>query len=179
MNELYHNKLYNNINFRGGFSMKEIILSHYTVNGIEALPWSKTWETMKEFAAKSSRRFAAMNVKIGLRKVIFDDVSEDALMAANSVTVRSADFGVREIPIESIVGLIVDFDGDEFVEISGGAKFPCRVYKSADGKAYSSVPKEFLMEAVMHVIFGDEDSFCTGDCNCCASGCGDEEQGIR
>lgn len=161
--------------------MKNIILSHYTVKDIEPEPWKETWNNLVDFGERMAPKLEPMDIKLKLRKVILDDITQDNLMIGNMVTIQSPEIEVEETPIEELMMLEPGFAECESCRVSEGTAFPCRTLKDFDGNVRMVLPEEFFMEATLRVAFKSQH---TGSCNCsecysCASGCGDEEQGIR
>lgn len=160
--------------------MKDIILSHYTVKDIDPAPWKETWENLAGFGDRFSSKLAPMGIKLKLRKVILDDITQENLMMGNMVTIESPELNVEETPIENLLMLELDFSDCDDCITPGGAKFPCRTFKDFDGKKCQALPEEFFIEATLRVTFKSQHTVgCScSDCSSCASGCGDEEQGI-
>ena len=160
--------------------MKDLIFSHYTVKDIDPAPWTRTWETLSEFGERFAPKLAPLGIKLKLRKVILDDITEDNLMMGNMVTIESPELGLKETPIENLLMLELDFTDCDECAVPGGAKFPCRTFRDFDGKDCQALPEEFFMEAALRVAFSAQEAGGCGCLNCssCASGCGDEEQGI-
>lgn len=161
--------------------MKNIILSHYTVRDIEAEPWNETWNNLVDFAERMAPKLEPMNIKLKLRKVILDEITQSSLMAGNMVTIQSPEIKVEETPIEELIMLEVGFAECDSCRVPDGGGFPCRTLKDFDGKERMVLPEEFFMEATLRVAFKSqhEGSCDCSDCSSCASGCDDEEQGIR
>lgn len=161
--------------------MKNIILSHYTVKDIDPEPWKQTWETLAEFGGRFAPKLAPMDIKLKLRKVVLEDITQDNLMIGNMVTIQSPELNVKETPIEDLLMLDVDYSPCESCVVPSGAKFPCRTFKDFDGKECQVLPEEFFIEATLRVAFKSEhDDRCgCSDCSSCASGCGDEERGAH
>lgn len=161
--------------------MKEIILSHYTVKGIEAKPWKETWDNLVDFGERMAPKLEPMNIKLKLRKVILDDATQDSLMMGNMVTIESPEAEVAETPIEELIMLEVGFAECDTCVTPDGGGFACRTLKDFDGEERMVLPEEFFMEATLRVAFKTQQGSECGcsDCSSCASGCGDEEQGIR
>lgn len=160
--------------------MKEIILSHYTVKDIDPVPWHQTWDTLKDFAERLSPKLAPMDIKLKLRKVILDEMTDDALMSGNTVTIKCPDLKVRETPLEDLIMVNVDYAPCEGCATPDGVNFACRTFKDPNGATYQAIPEEYFMEATLRVAFkAQHDSACGGNCDSCASGCGDEEQGTH
>lgn len=161
--------------------MKNITLSHYGIKGIEPGPWKETWENLMEFAERMSPKLAPMQIKLKLRKVILDDITQDSLMMGNMVTVESPEIEVEETPIENLLMLELDFTPCDDCKTPEGTAFPCRTFTDFDGEKRQVLPQEFFMEAVLRVAFKAENSGGCGcsSCSSCASGCGDEERGER
>lgn len=161
--------------------MKHITLSHYTVKNIEPEPWLKTWDNLKAFAERIAPKLVPMDIKLKLRKVILDEITQDNLMMGNMVTIQSKDAEVEETPIENLLMLELDFTPCKDCVTPDGVEFPCRTFTSFDGEECQALPDEFFMEATLRVAFkASHEKGCGGhSCSSCASGCGDEEQGIR
>ncbi len=161
--------------------MKNITLSHYTVKDIEPEPWKQTWDNLTEFGDRFAPKLAPMGIKLKLRKVILEDITEDNLMMGNMVTIKSPELDVDEIPIEKLLMLELDFSPCKDCVVPDGTEFPCRTFKDFDGKECQALPEEFFIEATLRVAFKSQhEAACScSDCSSCASGCGDEEQGIR
>ena len=161
--------------------MKDIILSHYTVKDIDPAPWKETWENLAGFGDRFASKLAPMGIKLKLRKVILDDITQGNLMMGNMVTIESPELSVEETPIENLLMLELNFSDCDDCTVPGGAKFPCRTFKDFDGKECQALPEEFFMEATLRVAFKSQHAAgCScSDCSSCASGCGDEEQGIN
>ena len=161
--------------------MKNIILSHYTVKDIEPEPWKETWENLVDFGERMAPKLEPMDIKLKLRKVILDEISQDTLMSGNMVTIQSPEIDVEETPIEELMMLEVGFAECDSCTVPDGGGFPCRTLKDFDGNERMVLPEEFFMEATLRVAFKSQhESNCgCSDCSSCASGCGDEERGIR
>lgn len=159
--------------------MKTITLSHYTVKDIDPAPWKQTWETLNSFAERFAQKLAPMDIKLRLRKVILDDVTEDNLMMGNMVTIESPELDVEETPIENLLMLDLEFSECHDCVVPGGSEFPCRTFKDFDGNDCQALPESFFMEATLRVAFKAQHNEGCGcaDCSTCASGCDDEEQG--
>ncbi len=52
-----------------------------------------------------------MNIKLKLRKVILDEITQETLMTGNMVTIQSPEIEVEETPIEELIMLEVGFAG--------------------------------------------------------------------
>ena len=161
--------------------MKNIILSHYTVRDIEPEPWKETWDNLVDFGERMAPKLEPMNIKLKLRKVILVEITQETLMAGNMVTIQSPEIEVKETPIEELIMLEVGFAECDSCRVPDGVGFPCRTLKDFDGNDRMVLPEEFFMEATLRVAFKSqhEGSCSCSDCSSCASGCGDEEQGIR
>lgn len=161
--------------------MKNIIISHYTVRDIEPEPWKETWDNLVDFGERMAPKLEPMNIKLKLRKVILDDISQESLMAGNMVTIQSPEIKVEETPIEELMMLEVGFAECGSCIVPDGGSFPCRTLKDFEGKERMVLPEEFFMEATLRIAFKSqhEGSCDCSDCSSCASGCDDEEQGIR
>lgn len=159
--------------------MKIIILSHYTIKDIEAEPWKETWDNMTSFAERMSPKLLPMGIKLRLRKVILDDITEENLMTGNMVTISCSDMKFKETPIEELLMLDLDFSPCASCVTPDGVGFACRTFKNFDGEECQALPEEFFMEATLRIAFkAQHESGCgCSDCNSCASGCGDEEEG--
>lgn len=161
--------------------MKNIILSHYTVKDVEPKQWKETWDNLTEFGERIAPKLAPMDIKLKLRKVILDDITEDNLMKGNMVTIQSAEVHVEETPIEELLMIEPYFSFCEECRTPDGVSFPCRTFKDFDGKECQVIPEEFFMEATLHVAFKSQQENGCGcsDCSSCASGCNDEELGLH
>ncbi|MDO5115663.1 MAG: DUF2703 domain-containing protein [Synergistaceae bacterium] len=161
--------------------MKTITLSHYTLKDIEAAPWLETWENLTRFASRMATRLIPLGFKLRLRKVIMDEITQDNLMTANMVTIECAEAGTPETPIENLLMLELDFTPCPECRTPEGQEFPCRTFTSFGGEVCQALPEEFFMEATLRVAFKSQhEGGCQcGSCDSCASGCGDEERGIR
>lgn len=158
--------------------MKEIVLSHYTVKDIAPTPWNETWDTLISYAERMAPKLAPMDIKLKLRKVILDDITEDNLMMGNMVTIASEDLKTPETPIENILALTLDFSPCDTCVTPEGVGFACRTFKNFDGDECQALPEEFFMEATLRVAFKAQHGGCDGaHCSECASGCHDEELG--
>lgn len=150
--------------------MKNIILSHYTVKDIEPEPWKETWDNLVAFAESMTPKLEPMNIKLRLRQVILDTVSQDNLMMGNMVTIESPELEVNETPIENLLMLQLDYSGCDTCKTAEGTEFPCRTFVDFDGEARQTLPQEFFMEATLRVAFKAENS---GGCSCSdCSSCG-------
>lgn len=160
--------------------MKTIIISHYTVLDINPTPWSETWKNLAAFAVRMSARLAPMNIKLKLRKVILDDITEDTLMSGNMVTLKSEELHFEETPLEEIIMFELDYTPCPSCLTPDGTGFACRTLKDSLGSDYQIIKEEFFMDAVLRVAFKSSHGSTCGcsDCSSCASGCGDEEKGI-
>lgn len=119
-----------------------------------------------------------MDLKLKLRKVILDNITEDSLMMGNMVTIMAPELEIKEVPIENLLMLKLDYEPCESCVTPDGMEFACRTFKDFEGVERQALPEEFFMEAVLRVAFkAHHDSSCGGDCESCASGCDDEEQG--
>ena len=158
--------------------MKTIVLSHYTVRDIMPEPWKQTWDNLVDFAESFAPKLASMELKLQLRKVILDTVSQDNLMLGNMVTIKSDDLKFSETPIENLLMLELDFSECPSCVTPQGVGFACRTFKDFDGKLCQALPEEFFIEAVLRVAFKSTqhkpDSSCGCDCDHCASGCDEE-----
>lgn len=161
--------------------MKTITLSHYQIRNIEPKPWKETWENLMEFVERMTPKLAPMQIRLKLRKVIMDDVSQESLMMGNMVTIESEEIGVEETPIENLLMIELAFSPCEDCKTTEDVPFACRTFIDFDGVKRQALPQEFFMEAVLRVAFQAENSGGCGcsSCSSCASGCGDEEQGER
>ena len=161
--------------------MKNIILSHYTIKDIEAEPWKETWDNLVDFGERMAPKLEPMKIKLKLRKVILDEITQDSLMTANMVTIQSPDIKVEETPIEELMMLELGYAECESCKTPDGVGFSCRTLKDFEGKERMALPEEFFMEATLRVAFKSEHEGSCGcsDCSSCASGCDDEEQGVR
>ena len=161
--------------------MKNIILSHYIVKDIEPEPWKETWNNLVDFGERMAPKLEPMDIKLKLRKVILDEITQETLMAGNMVTIQSPEIEVEETPIEELMMLEVGFAECESCVVPGGSGFPCRTLKDFDGNERMVLPEEFFMEATLRVAFKSQHGSGCGcaDCSSCASGCGDEERGSR
>ena len=113
--------------------MKNIILSHYTVRDIEPEPWKETWDNLVDFGERMAPKLEPMNIKLKLRKVILDEITQETLMAGNMVTIQSPEIEVKETPIEELIMLEVGFAECDSCRVSDGVGFPCRTLKDFDG----------------------------------------------
>ena len=158
--------------------MKNIILSHYIVKDIEPEPWKETWNNLVDFGERMAPKLEPMDIKLKLRKVIRRDHPGNP-MAGNMVTIQSPEIEVEEPHRRT------DDAGGRVRRVrvmrSSGSGFPCRTLKDFDGNERMVLPEEFFMEATLRVAFKSQHGSGCGcaDCSSCASGCGDEEQGIR
>jgi len=161
--------------------MKTIILSHYTVKDTDPVPWKQTWETLADFGGRFAPKLAPMDIKLKLRKVVLEDITQDNLMIGNMVTIQSPELNVKETPIEDLLGLDLDYTPCESCRTTNGSEFPCRTFKDFDGKECQALPEEFFIEATLRVAFKAEhgDQCGCSDCSSCASGCDDEERGLH
>jgi len=151
--------------------LKDITLSLYTVAS-EAELYEAETERLKAFCGRMNSRLEKMETKLKLRKVIFDEINEDALMSAGMITLKSEE--LDEIAAEELVGLEVDF------ELQEGRAFPSRIYKDVSGNVCKTISDSLLTQAVLQLAFGTLfGDVCNGDCSNCASGCGQEESGIK
>jgi len=142
--------------------LKEITLSFYTV--VSSINSESETERLKAFCERTNPRLSKMETKLTLRKVIFDEVNEDTLMAAGMITLKSE--GLNETSIEELLGLELEF------EKSDSNEFPTRIYKDVSGNVYRTIPDNLIMQAVLQVAFGAVfEDVCDGDCSNCASGC--------
>ena len=158
--------------------MKTIVFSHYTVKDIEPEPWKRTWDNLVDFGEHFAPKLEPMEIKLKLRKVILDDINEENLMMGNMVTVRSEELKVEETPIENMLMLELDFSECPSCVTPDGVGFACRTFKDFDGKECQALPEEFFMEAALRVAFKAHEGGCgCGDCESCASGCGEEPEG--
>ena len=147
---------------------------------IEPTPWMKTWENLTKFAARMAPKLLPFDIKLKLRKVIMSDLTQDNLMMANMVTIECQDAGIPEVPIENLLMLELDFTECHECKTPSGQEFPCRTFKNFNGEECQILPEEFFMEATLRVAYQTQyGGGCGGDCSSCASGCGDEELGIR
>lgn len=161
--------------------MKTITLSHYTMKDICPAPWQETWDNLMKFASRMAPKLIPLGFKLRLRKVIMDELTQDNLMSANMVTIECAEAGVPETPIEDMLGLELDFTACRECRTPDGQEFPCRTFTSFGGEVCQTLPEEFFMEATLRTAFKSHHECSCGcsDCGLCASGCGDEEAGIR
>ncbi|MCR5335697.1 MAG: DUF2703 domain-containing protein [Synergistes sp.] len=160
--------------------MKTITLTQYTVRDIDAEPWVRTWDNLMRFGERMSPKIAPLDFKLRFRKMIMDDLTQDNLMAANMVTIECEEAGLQETPIENLLSLELDYTACPSCKTPGGQEFPCRTFKDFNGEECQTLPEEFFMEAVLRTVFASKhDHNCGGSCESCASGCGDEEIGIR
>lgn len=161
--------------------MKNITLSHYTVKNIEPEPWLKTWENLRNFAERIAPKLLPMDIQLKLRKVILEDITQENLMMGNMVTIMCKEAEVDEVPIENLLILELGFSPCEGCVTPDGAEFPCRMFRDFDGNECLALPEEFFMEATLRVAFkASHERGCGGhSCSSCASGCDDEERGIR
>ena len=100
---------------------------------------------------------------------------------ANMVTIECEEADTPETPIENLLMLELDFTPCGECRTAEGVEFPCRTFTSFGGDVCQTLPEEFFMEATLRVAFKSqhEHSCRCGDCDSCASGCGDEEAGVR
>ena len=161
--------------------MKTITLTHYAVKDIEPTPWNETWDNLMKFATRMTPKMIPLGFKLKLRKMIMDDLTEDNLMMGNMVTIECADGDTPETPIENVLMLELDYTPCPECKTPSGQEFPCRTFTSFGGEICQTLPEEFFMEAVLRTAFKSqhECSCHCGDCDSCASGCGDEEAGER
>lgn len=161
--------------------MKTITLAHYTMKDIEPAPWVETWENLMKFGSRMAPKLIPLGFKLKLRKVILDELTQDNLMTANMVTIECEEAGTPETPIENLLMLELDFTPCSECKTPGGQEFPCRTFTSFSGDICQTLPEEFFMEATLRVAFKSQhECGChCGDCDSCASGCGDEEAGVR
>ncbi len=161
--------------------MKTITLTHYTVKDIDAEPWKKTWDNLMSFGARMAPKLIPLGFKLKLRKMIMDELTQDNLMASNMVTIECEEVGTPETPIENLLALELEFTPCADCRTPSGQEFPCRTFTSFGGEVCQALPEEFFMEAVLRTAFKSqhECSCSCGDCDSCASGCGDEEAGKR
>lgn len=161
--------------------MKNIIISHYTVKDIEAEPWKETWNNLVDFGERMAPKLEPMNIKLKLREIILDEISQESLMAGNMVTIQSPEIKVEETPIEELMMLEVGFVECDSCKVPDGGSFPCRTLKDFDGNDRMVLPEEFFMEATLRIAFKSEhEGSCScSDCSSCTSGCDNEEEGIR
>ncbi|NLX85387.1 MAG: DUF2703 domain-containing protein [Synergistaceae bacterium] len=158
--------------------MKNIILSHYTIKDIEADPWKETWDTLVDFGEKMAPKLAPMKIKLTIRKIILDEISQKNLMAANMVTIQSPEIKIEETPIEDLMMLELGYAECESCKTPDGVGFSCRTLKDFDGNERMALPEAFFMEATLRVAFKSEHDDGCGSSNCCScsGGCEDEEQ---
>lgn len=162
--------------------MKTITLTQYTVKDIEAEPWVRTWDNLMKFGERMTPKITPLGFKLRFRKMIMDDLTQDNLMAANMVTAECAEAGLQETPIENMLSLELDYTACPSCKTPDGQEFPCRTFKDFNGEECQALPEEFFMEAVLRTVFAaqhEHEHHCEGSCEACASGCGDEEIGIR
>ena len=161
--------------------MKTITLAHYTMKDIEPTPWVETWENLMKFGSRIAPKLIPLGFKLKLRKVIMDEPTQDNLMMANMVTIECEEADTPETPIENLLMLELDFTPCGECRTAEGVEFPCRTFTSFGGDVCQTLPEEFFMEATLRVAFKSqhEHSCRCGDCDSCASGCGDEEAGVR
>ena len=119
-----------------------------------------------------------MDIKLKLRKVILDEITQETLMAGNMVTIRSPEIEVEETPIEELMMLEVGFAECESCVVRAEAD-SCRTLKDFDGNERMVLLRSFYgSHPAWHSNHSTGRVRCA-DCSSCASGCGDEEQGIR
>ncbi|MEG1641658.1 MAG: DUF2703 domain-containing protein [Synergistaceae bacterium] len=158
--------------------MKTLVISHYTVRDVNAKPWEETWENLVQFAEKMTPRFTSLDIKLKLRKVILDDVTQDTLMSGNLVTFSCDDLDLAETPIEVLLMMTSDFSPCDSCVTPDGVGFACRVLKDFEGNEVFALTEGLFLEASLRVAFKSQESGCDGmSCSSCASGCGDEEIG--
>lgn len=167
----------------GRIFLKTLIFSHYTVKDIEAEPWKETWGNLTSFAEKMASKFEGMGFAIKLRSAVMDEISQDTLMMANMVTVSSPDLGLKETPIENILGLELDFAPCSTCVTPEGTEFPCRTFKDLEGREIQALPEPFFIETALFLTFKAKTSGsgcgCSSDENSCGCGgsCGSEHSG--
>ena len=61
-----------------------------------------------------------MNIKLKLRKVILDEITQETLMTGNMVTIQSPEIDVEETPIEELIMLEVGFAECDSCRVSDG-----------------------------------------------------------
>lgn len=154
--------------------MKDITLSHYTVENLEPEPWKETWDNLMAVAERMTPKLEPMDIKLRLRKVVLDDAHQDNLMMGNMVTIESPEVEVEETPIENLLMLELDYTDCDTCKTTGGVAFPCRTFVDFEGVARQTLPEEFFMEALLRVAFkanGSDGCSCCGGSSC--DGCAD------
>lgn len=155
--------------------MIDITMSHYTIKDITPAPWSETWDNLTAFAEKMAPKLEPMGIKLRLRQVIMEDLTQDSLMSGNMVTIEALELNVTETPIEDLLMLDLDYSECAGCVTPEGAVFPCRTFVDFDGVPRQALPEAFFLEATLRVAFQAEGGGCScSDCSSCGGGCGSE-----
>lgn len=150
--------------------MKDVTLSHYTVKDINPAPWEETWDNLSAFAERMAPKLEPMGIRLRLRKVVLGEITQDALMMGNMVTIEAPGLDTAETPIEDLLMLELGYSACDGCVTQGGAGFPCRTLTDFNGVPRQALPEEFFMEAALRVAFkanngGCSCSNCAGDCH--------------
>lgn len=149
--------------------MKTIVFSHYTVKNITTEPWVETWTNLVHFAETMTPHFKSINIRIKLRKVIMDNITQDSLMAGNMVTLAIKDIQ-HETPIEKFIMMETDFVPCISCVTPDKYPFPCRALKNVKGETVTTLTDDMFLAAALKLAFkvehdeyGDTNySECTG-----------------
>ncbi|MDO4953115.1 MAG: DUF3892 domain-containing protein [Synergistaceae bacterium] len=144
--------------------MKEITVSCYALKNYNEKQSGTLVERLKAFCARMNPRLEKMETKLRLREIVFDEISEDALMSAGMITFKTEDG--QEISAEQLLEMELDF------EIKDGGEIPVRIYRDKNGNKYDTIPDNLLTAALFRTAFGIFAPLnCEGDCEKCTAEC--------
>lgn len=152
--------------------MTDITLSHYTIRNITPTPWSETWDNLKGFAEKMAPKLEPMGIKLRLRQVVMEEVTQDSLMSGNLVTIEAPGLNVTETPVEDLLMLDLYYSECADCVTPEGAGFPCRTFLDFDDMPRQALPETFFLEATLRVAFQAEGGGCScSGCSSCGGDC--------
>ena len=157
----------------------KLIFRHYVVRGINAAPWIKTWNNLKDFVKDNSEQFLLMGLELELQQIELKEQSEENLKRGNMLIIASPRLMKGEEKIEDVLTMSLCFTRCNGCLTPKGDKFLCRTLKGFDGTEYQILTEELFLDVSLRIAFNlnvAKVTECT-DCSKCRRGCNfnDEE----